>query len=160
GTLDLTHDGSSSVTVDQSLTVNGAILLGAPDGSTSGSLYGNPDGPCTVQLGGSKDNLFDNPGGDVTIQAGVTVRGQNGTLGHSGSTVHNNGAIFADAPGGTISVAGNYAQGPSAVLGVAIASSPTPGAFGHFDCTGTASLDGALDVSLANGFRPADDDQF
>jgi hypothetical protein len=131
----LTVHGGGQFTNDAINTVNGGTVLvnagGTLDGSGSTTLAG---GAMTVN-------------GQV-IQTGVTING--GTLGGSGtvrSNVNNIGGTVG--PGnspGTLTVDGNFTQGPGGTLAIEI---DALAAFDVLDITGNASLDGTLDLQVA-----------
>ncbi|MCX5643624.1 MAG: hypothetical protein NTZ17_02905, partial [Phycisphaerae bacterium] len=113
--------------------------------------------------------------GEFTQTAGAT-RLDNGTITSTtalkilGGSVEGTGHIFADilneggivSPGfspGTLTIDGDYTQGHDATLLLEIAGLQ-PGQFDVFNVTGTATLDGFLQVSFLNGFRPTLGDTF
>lgn len=94
---------------------------------------------------------------DVTVSNGGTLGGG----GFVGSVTVNNGGIVA--PGnspGRLTVNGNYTQTSGGRLNIEIGGN-IPGAdYDQLDITGTASLDGTLNLTLVNGFTPAVGDTF
>ena len=113
--LDMTATQSIDVYVYDGLTLNGTIGLGSTDGVRSGALwfYGTQTlgGTGDVLFGGHALNLIQNRsnGGDagaLTIGPGITIHGENGTVGNSAYPVINQGTIDADVAGGTIVVYG------------------------------------------------------
>jgi len=125
GTLDVgdsIYSGSGVVlTVQNGLTLNGTALVGNPTNSNFGAL--NFVGSQT--LGGNASVLFGeapssgynalrlaNAGSTLTIASGITIEGQNGTIGYSSAyggsprvSVINNGTISGNVTPGTITVA-------------------------------------------------------
>jgi hypothetical protein len=79
--------------------------------------------------------------GHLTIGAGYTLAVQGSFL---------NAGILEI--GGTISIQGNYTQTADAALDIDIAG---PTAFGTLTVSGTATLAGALNVAVSNGYTPA-----
>ncbi len=83
-----------------------------------------------------------NLGGGSLSGVGTIV----GNLHNSGGTVY-----AGDAPG-TLTVNGNYSQGPGGVLDIAAASLST---YSQLAVTGSAALGGTLNVSLLGGYTPS-----
>jgi fibronectin-binding autotransporter adhesin len=85
-----------------------------------------------------------------------------GTLGYA-SVVNASGTI---KPGdsltttGILAVTGTYAQEATGILDVAIGGMTVGGQFDQLNVTGTATLNGTLNISLLGGFVPAIGDQF
>ena len=120
GFLDVGNTYASSIlTVTNGLVLNGTALVGNPTNSDYGhiSFAGSQtlSGNATVVFG-NNPSLYNtlrvaNDGTTLTIGPGVTVRGQNGTIGYNppwgGSanvTVINQGTISADVSGGIITI--------------------------------------------------------
>ncbi len=115
-----TVSGDSSVTVQDGLTLNGTLTLGAASSSVYGYLnfMGSQtlSGTGTVVFGQASPNtlLVGQAGTTLTIGSGITVRGQSGAVGYNPSlglgtpdaAVVNQGTIQADVAGGTITVYG------------------------------------------------------
>jgi len=127
GVLDVGNSyNGATLTVTNGLVLNGTALVGNPTNSDYGSIsfVGNQvlSGNGTVVFGGSNpwgtgsaNALFlANGGTTLVIGPGITVRGQNGTIGATGSpwgspanvSVVNQGTISADVSGGTMVVTG------------------------------------------------------
>ncbi|MBN8454256.1 choice-of-anchor D domain-containing protein [Accumulibacter sp.] len=88
GTVNINNNGILSFEGDGTLGGNGTVVLGATGGGNRIDLDGN---------------------GTTTIASGITVRGQNGTIGQQinipgTQTLVNNGLISADVAGGTITI--------------------------------------------------------
>ncbi len=62
--------------------------------------------------------------------------------------------------GSAISVGGNYTQTDNAALTTQIGGASSSGLFGRLNITGTAALDGTLDVVLADDYHPAGPDTY
>jgi len=96
---------------------------------------------------------------NVLSTGGGTVIGLEGTIGRSGTiagSLENNGATVS--PGnspGILTVADNYSQGGGGTLEIEIMGS-NPGEGGHDQLlvTGSASLNGTLDIQTDAGFTP------
>ena len=104
----------------------------------------------TSLAGGSFSSPF-----TVNINGG-TVTG-NGTI---SANVANDGAFAPGTSPGTITVSGNYTQTASGSINSELAGN-TPGTgYDQLVVTGTANLDGTINVSFISGFTPADNDVF
>jgi len=155
--------GANNLTVGSnnlSTTFSGVIQDGGQVGGTGGSL--TKIGLGTLDLTGT--NIYT---GDSNINGGVlkvdgsitsnTFVNHDGTLAGTG-TIHgnvtNNGGTVrpGDAPG-TLTVAENYTQQSSGILLIDIVGH-SPGQFSVLNVLGNASLNGALDPVLLNGFIP------
>jgi autotransporter-associated beta strand protein len=89
----------------------------------------------------------------VTVQNGATING-------SGIITGNLTAFGTISPGhspGTLTLNGNYTQGPSGLLNIAIAS---PTNFSRLVVSGHANLNGTLQLNLQGGFVPANGSEF
>ncbi|CAM3048364.1 autotransporter domain-containing protein [Rariglobus hedericola] len=85
--------------------------------------------------------------GSTTVGTGTFLRGE-GTI---NGNLLNNGTVSAGSSPGTIIVAGNFMQGPAGTLVVEFASSTS---FDRLIVSGTADLDGTLELVTLNGFNP------
>ena len=110
-----------------------------------------------------------NKTGDGTLQINNALNSGAGTLSASAGIVSGVGLISGDldntaatvAPGnsaGTLSVGGNYTQGTGGTLAIELAGTAA-GEFDVLDITGSATLDGILDISLLS-FSPISGDTF
>ena len=102
-------------------------------------------------------------GASFTNAAGGAVQG-GGIFRVTGVPFTNNGAInpgLAAGNTGILKIVGNYAQGATGALHVELGGT-TPGTQYDrlVDSTGTVTLNGALNVTLVNGFTPALGDTF
>jgi hypothetical protein len=89
----------------------------------------------------------------VTVQTGALLQGTGSIFGN----VVNAGTISpGDAPG-TITIVGNFTQGPSGTFNVQIFS---PQNYSQLIVTGHASLNGTLHLTLASGFHLVAGEQF
>src|SRR5262249_9570056 len=75
-----------------------------------------------------------------------------GTLDVVGISLLNSGSFNPGAPTGILSVKGDYPQDFDGSLGLEIGGTTAGVQFDRLDVTGTAFLDGAINVKLANGF--------
>ena len=89
----------------------------------------------------------------VTVQAGGMLKGTGNVLGN----VVNLGTISPGNSPGTLTINGNFTQGPSGIYNVEIIS---PQNYSRLVVTGHASLDGTLHLTLASGFRIAPGETF
>jgi hypothetical protein len=106
-TLDGNLDVSNGrVYVSNGLVLNGTALLGNSIGSTAGSVQFLDmqalGGTGTIVFGGGNMNLLV----PSVVGAGITIRGQNGTVGDDVLPFTNQGTIRADVPGGSFNFRG------------------------------------------------------
>ena len=127
GTLDVGNSVNGvTLTVMDGLTLNGTMLVGNPTNNTYGtvSFAGSQvlGGNGTVVFGSQPYNsmVLANAGTTLVVGPGITVHGQNGSVGYnpllpdyqgvpggaSDAGVANQGTIAADVNGGTITIAG------------------------------------------------------
>jgi hypothetical protein len=94
-------------------------------------------------------------GADVTINAGGTLAGS-GTI---DANVINSGTVSPGSPTGTgtLTINGNYTQTAGGVLDAGLES---PKAIDQVMISGLATLAGALNVALLDGFVPASGELF
>jgi fibronectin-binding autotransporter adhesin len=90
---------------------------------------------------------------NVTVQPGGTLKGVGNVVGN----VLNFGTLSPGNSPGTLTVNGNFSQGPNGVFNVEILSAQD---YSRLVVTGHASLDGTLHLTLASGFRPAPGESF
>ncbi len=107
------------------------------------------------------DGVIDLNGGDILADEDMELNG--GALAGSGTitgTVRNNsGTVGPGHSPGKITIAGNYFQGADGVLNIEIGGG-APTEYDQLEVTGAASLNGTLNVTLINGFRPNMGDVF
>ena len=193
GTLDVGNTvNGAELTVTNGLVLNGTALVGNPTNST----YGVVSFAGSQTLGGSGTVMFgDYPsaavnalrladgGTTLTMGLGITVEGQNGTIGYSSAwggpqnvSVVNQGVISANVSGGTIALtpqsfsnqgtvaalqgivtanAGFVAAGGTLAVGLGSSTS-----YGQIQISGNAALGGTLSVSLLGVFVPAISNSF
>jgi autotransporter-associated beta strand protein len=155
--------GARNLTVGNnnlSTIFSGVIQDDGAYGGTGGSLTKIGTGTLTV----SGNNIFTGPttvdagrlSVDGTIMSSVTVN-NGGTLAGSGATgslTLNNGGTAAPDDSQTLHINGNYVQNAGGVLKIEVAGADS-NASGHLDITGSATVDGTLEVRFVNGFLPA-----
>ena len=109
GTLDLSKSATGYIRIADGLTLSsGTVLIGtAGDAVNSGDLEFDAaqtlGGTGTVIFGGSTSDTLDT-GNNLTISSGVTIHGQNGTIGGINTKFTNHGTINADVAGGNLTV--------------------------------------------------------
>jgi T5SS/PEP-CTERM-associated repeat protein len=150
GTNQVILDGSGIQLLSQSVT--GTI-------SNAGSLTKQGTGEWILDKSLSPPVSALISSGLLQINSGQTLTSPTVTVGPGGElsgvgtivgSVINNGLVTpGDAPG-TLTVTGNYTQGPSGVLNIQFAS----GSHGLLAVGGSAFLGGALRLSLVGGFVP------
>jgi|GEM_PF-4515988 len=151
--LGTVRNTSGTLTFDSTSQISGVKLTGGSWVITGGEL--------------------DLPGGNITENdASVTLRGQ-GSFPQIDSIVNNvgsfsllNGANFNTdrdfaSPGklvlgseSQLEVAGSFVLSPSSQVTVQIGGTPASGNYGALNVEDTATLNGALTISLVNGFAP------
>jgi outer membrane autotransporter protein len=147
---------------DVDLSVGSTLVLDeAVDGSFGGTVTGTgtieKQGAGSLMLANSTDSaidlqagsfvLTDNSVGDTTVASGAFLRG-NGTINGS---LFNNGTVSPGNSPGTIIVAGSFTQGSGGTFVVEIASDVL---FDKLIVTGSATLDGTLDISVLGAYNP------
>ncbi|MDQ6625100.1 MAG: putative Ig domain-containing protein [Verrucomicrobiota bacterium] len=134
GTGGLTKGGSGTLRLG-TLTLTGASNYTGPTAVTGGTLVVN---------------------GSITSP--VTV-GNGATLGGSGAvgavTVNTGGIVSPGNSPGRLTVNGNYTQAAGANLNIELGGTTAGAGFDQVAVSGTASINGILNVSLVNGFRPS-----
>jgi hypothetical protein len=168
-----TTSGTSYFYVDlnNTGTVNvesGTISLGTRVSQVSGStLTGGTwivAAGATLSLGTS---ITSNAGNITLGGVGATFSAINGLTGNSGTlnilggltftTVGNlaNSGSLTVAAGGLLTVTGNYTQTSAGSLSAQVGGIPTSGLYTRIvSVNGTATLNGTLNISLTDGFRP------
>jgi Ca2+-binding RTX toxin-like protein len=103
-------------------------------------------------------------GGTVTLGTLQLLSGSyltgNGVF--SASVVNSSGTVY---PGGNfvpgqLTIQGNFSQEPGGTLSIDLGGTTLSSQFDQLQVTGTATLDGTLNVNLINGFLPNLDDRF
>ena len=168
GTLDVGNSVNGvSLTVTNGLTLNGTMLVGNPTNSWYGvvSFAGSQvlRGNGTVVFGNhpyANSLLVDNPGTTLVMGAGITVHGQNGSIGYNrslgGATdagVVNQGTISADMSGGIITIGGgSFNNGGTLIAQNGGEIQLTSGAWSN---NGTVQTSGGI-VNLGGSFATPD----
>jgi T5SS/PEP-CTERM-associated repeat protein/autotransporter-associated beta strand protein len=145
---------SGSITGSGGLAKQGGGGLGLGTLTLTGaSTY---TGPTTVSTGKLVVN--------GSIKSAVTVN-SGATLGGSGKvgsvTVKQGGKVAPGNSPGQLTIEGDYTQESGAVLEMEIGgASPGTGGYDQLVVSGASSLNGTLNLSLVNGYRPAVGDKF
>jgi hypothetical protein len=145
------------------LTVNNASVSGTPSGP---NVIVNA-GTVTVPKGGSFSAASANytqSAGTTTVDgtlAAATVNLNGGILNGSGTIqgnlVNNGGTVLPGDDPGTLTVLGNYTQGPGGTLQIEIGGATN---YSQLAVSGSATLGGTLDTSFIDGFTPGADNSF
>jgi YD repeat-containing protein len=133
-----------------------SVLTGGTWNALDGSTLTFPSGTAITGNGAS-----------ITLGgSGAAITGISGLTSNSGNLSLTNGANFATTgdfsnsgslsvgPGSAFNVSGNFVQTPNGTLNAAIGGSPAAGLYGKIVAGGTATLGGALNVALFNGYSP------
>ncbi len=143
-----------------SFTNSGTVNIGSSS-DTSGSLFQMVGSNDYVQTAGT--TTLGSAYSTLAVQSGQSVNIEGGLLQGFGTiqgNLINSGTVHPGDGPGTLTVTGNYTQNSGGVLDIAIGGL-TPGSqYGVLSVTGSASLDGTLDISLLNGFTPTSGDTF
>jgi hypothetical protein len=151
GTLSLTNGGAVGV---------GVLGVGAETGAVlnSGTVLIDAASSLTVCCGTYGGGTYTQTAGltkvygILTADGGVYING--GTLGGGGTVngnITNSGGTVDPGDPTTLTINGNYTQSSTGVLVIDIASATD---FTKLDVTGTATLDGTLDINFLDGYEP------
>jgi hypothetical protein len=171
GTLDFKSDASLLQSTPSTLTNSGMLQKSGGAGISAigtASLTFTNSGTIHVQSGTVRvGSGFQPNDGTINVEAGTTfaktggsltntgfIRGK-GTVDVTGNTLFNNGTVAPGASPGTLTVAGNYTQGSNGVFAVELGGTTQGSTYDLLQVTGTATLDGKLNVSLFGGFTGA-----
>ena len=156
-------DDTGLIFFKNGLTVNSQLSFGSATSNQSQSV--RFEGSQT--LAGQGEIIFGrmayhltpsgNQSATLTLGPNLTLRGQNGTIGGSRTTLINQGRVGPDVPGGQFTLSGLWRNEGS--LAVAIGG-PTAGQFSKFGGQATVELGGTLNITLANGYTPNLGDRF
>ncbi len=170
GTIQFGQDSTHSDAIYN--RTNGTLIFGPGITIRSGlygniaTYYGSPtsgpiefEGAFTIGQGSTINSTGDlETAGTTTIDGTLDVANLEiigGTLEGIGTINGNvqNGATVepGDAPG-TLTINGNYTQDSVGILNIDLGGYPSP--FGQLAISGTASLDGTLNVNLVSGYSP------
>jgi hypothetical protein len=140
-------------------TANGSFTVGAGYNLTAPGTFNNA-GTVDVQSGAgfsTGSNDYSQSAGRTTVDGALTstnvwINGGslNGTGTIAGNVTNAGVVIPGDAPG-TLTIQGNYTQTAAGALDINLAG---PGGNSQLAVSGTATLAGSMNVTLANGFTP------
>jgi hypothetical protein len=140
-------------------TLDNAGSITVPDGHglllANNALLNNEAGATlTLQGSGALDHFFGPPG--RLSNAGLLV-----TTGHGQATINlavtNSGTVDLQ---GVLSIGGNYTQSADGTLNLHLAGTAVGSQYDQLQVHGAAVLDGTLNVTLVNGFTPANGNTF
>jgi T5SS/PEP-CTERM-associated repeat protein/autotransporter-associated beta strand protein len=134
--------GSGGLTKSGSFTGSGPGTLTL----TGNSTY---SGPTTISFG--KLVVDGSIASAVTVNSGA-ILGGSGTVG--GITINSGGILAPGDSPGILTVNGNYTQQSGGVLNVELGGATAGTGFDQVAVSGSATVDGVLNLSLVNGFQP------
>ncbi|MBS99631.1 MAG: hypothetical protein CMI01_13260, partial [Oceanospirillaceae bacterium] len=163
GTGNLTNRGQ--LTASAPLTFSGDILNTGVVTLTNDSAFNgifNNQGTLNLNAGDANfaSGLSVN-GGTLNVSSGATLGGNvslaGGILKGTGTLaddlIHTGGALRPGASPGTLTISGDYQMSPSATLQIEVGGT-TAGNYDQLDISGTATLDGVLEIVHFGGFVP------
>jgi hypothetical protein len=150
-------DGGQTGTLSSSLSA-GTMEL------TAGTTFSVTNGNCTIDGGSVYLN-----GGTLALAAGNSVILENGAALYGPGTLNGNLDNGVSFPGyvaaavyvgggqfpGTLTINGNYVQDSNGALYVDIGGATAGSQYDQLKISGTATLNGTLDISLINGYKPS-----
>jgi hypothetical protein len=139
-------DNFGTAMVDNGVTLN----------MTDGAVFTNEDG-ATLTLQGTGSVGGNSPSG-LFSNAGLLVKMGAGTQSRISVPLTNSGTVEIVA--GVLLASGGYTQTGDGALTIHIAGLTASSQYGQLQVTGTASLDGTLNIQLDNGFTPSEGDTF
>ncbi|QDU90934.1 hypothetical protein Pla175_43480 [Pirellulimonas nuda] len=148
------HEFQAAVSVNDGVTANIAAG-GRLDFNNALRLNGQ-----TLTKSGDGTLNINNQLGSLTGTVNVTAGALGGT-GKLGGALNNQagGTVAPGASAGKLSVSGAYTQAAGATLAIELGGTAA-GLFDQLAVAGTAGLSGVVDISLINGFTPANGDSF
>lgn len=103
-----------------------------------------------LQTAGTTTFNGGNAAGTMTLNGGSL--GGSGTL--TGNLINNGGALNVGFSPGTLNIAGNLVLGPSSVINIELGGTTPGSGFDLINVSGTATLDGTLNVLAYGGYTP------
>jgi dipeptidyl aminopeptidase/acylaminoacyl peptidase len=149
--LNATLANQGTVTLDGGLTVNRASAQ-----HLNAGLITVAAGQTLTITGGT----FTNAAGNPNLQIPPGIIGGEGTLDVSGTTFVNDGTVAPGFSPGLLSLTGAYPGSPTSLLDIELGGTAAGTEYDRLAVSGAAALDGALNVTLVNGFTPGLGDQF
>ena len=116
-----------------------------------------PQGRCT--FGGRFQCAVPQNGGGIYNYGVLRIASGDSTSSTSCETITNDGKLIVES-GGTLTLSGNYVQNAGAALTIEIGGTSASEQFGLLSISGTAALDGTLNVVLADDYVPTADDTY
>lgn len=165
--------GTFTLSDDARLTVQGNIYIGDEGGTGIFIQSGNSELSVNdLFISSASESGGSNPGNGTFVMEGGTLNANaifnngffTGTAGFGNITVangfYNTGIVAPGQSPGTLTIDGDFIQDPVGTLLIELGGY-NPGVDSDLlEITGYAFLDGRLEVSLWNGFTPADGDEF
>ncbi len=177
-------NGVADLTLDAGAANLGTILLQSTSGSynasnlvvASGSTFTNA-GTITVNVSNEASNLT----GNLTNQGSLNINGTtlilagtgstlvnqpggvinaSGTLNDSATSFTNNGTLIVGTGATSLTISGAYVQSSTGAMDIEIGGTTAGTLFDQVVVKGQAILDGTLNVSLLNGFKPVNGNSF
>lgn len=140
------------------LTNNGTITNPTTQNElwfTGGNTTINGSGAIVLR-NGSAMNLM---GNTITNGPNHTLKGD-GVIHTNGGTFLNNGIVAPGESPGTLTFNGNFTQTENGTINIEIGGNTAGSSYDHVVVNGTATLNGALKITLVDGYRPALGDVF
>ena len=171
GTL-VVGDGNNTLTVSGNvINSSGSVLVGmASTLGVTGAYQQTGAGAMTNIVGNLSAASFSQSAGTTIVQSGATLTAP--TVQVTGGSFQGGGTILGDltltagtllpgTPDATdvMTLSGNYIQGPGGTMVIDISGDPA-GPNSVFNISGLASLSGALDFTVLDGFTPSIGDAF
>jgi RHS repeat-associated protein len=150
--------GLAAVTTAGSFTVqNGANVNVAASAFTNAGMVVVGSGS-TLTTAGSYTQSSGSTAVNGTLASGGTVAVNGGVLNGAGTVQGNVVNAAQITPGnapGVLMITGNYTQTSAGTLNIEIGGTTPGSGYDQLNISGTAALDGTLNISLINGFGPA-----
>ncbi|MBI2297123.1 MAG: hypothetical protein HYU76_14055 [Betaproteobacteria bacterium] len=156
GAINLNLGGGSLTLQSGTLNASGTttIATGAAmvaQGGTLNAAGGTIDVSGIFQAGGGTVMA-----GAINVQPGGTLTGAGAVTGN----INNAGTVAPGASPGTLTINGNYTQGPGGMLAIEIGGTAASTQYDQLLVNGNATLDGTLNATLVNGFVPSGSEAF
>ena len=171
GTVAIGIDGTGSLAVTNGGTVTDTTTVIGQNPGSNGTVTVDGAGSTltssgTTNVGEAGTGTLNITDGGAVISDGGTTVGPMGTLTGNGTittpTLVNNGTVAPAGPNnttGTLTVNGNYQQNPSGTLDAEIGG-PDSSQADLLNVSGTAMLNGTLDLTSVNNFHPSPGDTY
>jgi len=160
GTVQATGGGSFTMTTAptnlSSGTLTGAIWLVGSNSSMSLGANITTDA-ATIILNGTGDS-FGSLSKLAKVAAGANLQVLGGTSLATTANLDNAGTV--DLAPGSWNITGNYTQEATGALNVGVGGLAAGSQFGQLNVSGQAALNGALNISLLNGYSPPSGDSY